>query len=122
MIGDPCRLAISNKGRLVFANADSMRVLCVDFTGNEVFNIKGTTDIDGEPVTPTGVCCDDAGDIYVSVHCDTYENRAVHHYDPEGVHIGCVAHGLYNPSGMTFTPVGDLVVADMHSVKIFQRV
>ena len=122
MIGNPCSLAISNKGRLVFANTESMRVLCVDFTGNEVFNIKGTTGIDGKPVTPTGVCCDDAGDIYVSVHCDTYGNCEVHHYDPEGVHIGRVAHGLYNPLGMTFTPAGDLVVADTHSVKIFQRV
>ena len=45
----------------------------------------------------------------------------IHHYDPEGVHIGRVAHGLRNPLGMTFTPAGDLVVADLHSCNIFHR-
>ena len=120
MIDNPCRLTIRNKDRLIFTNY-KRGVLCVDFTGNEVFNIK--TSIDGKPVKPTGVCCDDAGDIYVSAHIDRKRRSSeIHHYDPEGVHIGCVAHGLYNPLGMTFTPVGDIVFADFYSVKIFQRV
>ena len=120
MIDNPCYLTTSNKVRLIFTNYER-GVLCVDFTGNEVFNIK--TSIDGKPVKPSGVWCDDAGDIYVSAHIDGKRGSSeIHHYDPEGVHIGCVAHGLYNPLGITFTPVGDLVFADLFSVKIFQRV
>ena len=119
MIDDPCRLTISNKNRLIFTNY-KRRVLCVDLTCNEVFNI--ITSIDGKPVKPTGVWCDDAGDIYVSVFYSKQGDCEIHHYDPEGVHIGRVAHGLRNPLGMTFTPAGDLVVADLHSCNIFHRV
>ena len=120
MIDDPCYLTISNKDRLIFTNY-KRGFLCVDFTGNEVFNIK--ISIDGKPVKPSGVWCDDAGDIYVSAHIDgKLGSCEIHHYDPEGVHIGRVAHGLYYPLGMTFTPVGDLVFADWFSVNIFQRV
>ena len=119
MIGNICHLAFSNKECVIFSNYKNRSVMCVDLTCNEVFNI--ITVIDGKPVKPTGVCCDDAGDIYVSVLYSKQGDGEIHHYD-EGVHIGRVAHGLRNPLGVTFTPAGDLVVADLHSCKIFHRV
>ena len=119
-IGNPCRLSVSSNERLIFTNYKTMILVCLDFMGNEVFNIS--TSFDGKPVKPNGVCCDDAGDIYVSLHYGTVGTCEIHHYDASGEHIGCVARGLYNPEGMTFTPTGDLIVADWHSVKILHRV
>ncbi|XP_071808185.1 uncharacterized protein [Asterias amurensis] len=115
-----CLLSVSSKELLVFTNYTEMKLVCLDFMGNEVFNIS--TSIDGKPVKPVGVCCDDAGDIYVSVHCGgLVGTHEIHHYDASGEHIGCVARGLYYPIGMTFTPNGDLIVADGHSVKVLHR-
>ncbi|XP_033644042.1 uncharacterized protein LOC117303791 [Asterias rubens] len=114
-----CFLSVSSTELLVFTNCTEMKLVCLDFMGNEVFNIS--TSIDGKPVKPLGLCCDDAGDIYVSVHYDGRTTHEIHHYDASGEHIGCVARGLYFPLGMTFTPTGDLIVADMHSVKVLHR-
>ncbi|XP_033644037.1 uncharacterized protein LOC117303788 [Asterias rubens] len=115
-----CFLSVSCKERLIFADYNKMKLFCLDFMGNEVFNIN--TSIDDKPIKLLGVCCDDAGDIYVSVHCggDRGTNE-IHHYDASGEHIGCVARGLYYPMGMTFTPTGDLIVADQCSVKVLHR-
>ncbi|XP_071787408.1 uncharacterized protein [Asterias amurensis] len=118
-ISNNCHLSVSSKERLIFINYQKMKLFCMDFMGNEVFNIS--TSIDGKPVNPYGVCCDDAGDIYVSVHSGGFGTKDIHHYDASGEHIGCVARGLFNPLGMTFTPTGDLIVADMHSVKVLHR-
>ncbi|XP_033644373.1 E3 ubiquitin-protein ligase TRIM71-like [Asterias rubens] len=114
-----CFLSVSSKERLMFRKYEKMKLVCLDFMGNEVFNIS--TSIDGKPVKPLGLCCDDAGDIYVSVHYDGRTTHEIHHYDASGEHIGCVARGLYYPLGMTFTPTGDLIVADRHSVKVLHR-
>ncbi|XP_071798883.1 uncharacterized protein [Asterias amurensis] len=121
-VSNICRLSVSSKERLIFRNFDKRKLVCLDFTGNEVFNIS--TSIDGKPAKPLGVCCDDAGDIYASFNyvCGTLRTCEIHHYDASGDHIGCVARGLYNPLGMTFTPTGDLIVADHTSVKILHRV
>ncbi|XP_071808928.1 uncharacterized protein [Asterias amurensis] len=118
-IGDSTSLFITSKERLIFADYHKMKLVFLDLMGNEVFNIS--TSIDGKPVKLAGVCCDDAGDIYVSVHCGGLGTREVHHYDASGEHIGCIARGLYNACGVTFTPTGDLLVADTHSVKVFHR-
>ncbi|XP_071787507.1 uncharacterized protein [Asterias amurensis] len=118
-ISSDCCLSVSSKERLIFTNYDEMKLFCVDFMGNEVFNIS--TSIDGKPAYPYGVCCDDAGDIYVSVYCGGFGAYEIHHYDASGEHIGCVARGLFYPLGMTFTPTGDLIVADMHSVKVLRH-
>ncbi|XP_038053634.1 E3 ubiquitin-protein ligase TRIM71-like [Patiria miniata] len=112
-------LAIGIQERLFFTNYHGSKLICTTFTGDEVFNVK--TSLDWEPVKPSGVCCDDAGDIYVSVREDGGGGE-VHHYSPEGVFIGRVARGLHSPCSLTFSQCGDLVVADEVSVKIFQRV
>ncbi|XP_033632234.1 tripartite motif-containing protein 2-like [Asterias rubens] len=118
-ISSDCFLFVSSKERVIFTNYQKMKLVCVDFMGNEVFKIS--TSIDGKPAKPYGVCCDDAGDIYVSVYCGGYGTNEIHHYDASGEHIGCVVPGSYNPLGMTFTPTGDLIVADSHSVKVLHR-
>ncbi|XP_071786922.1 uncharacterized protein [Asterias amurensis] len=118
-ISSYCHLSLSSKERLIFKNSQKMKLVCVDFMGNEVFNIS--TSIDGKPAYPYGVCCDDAGDIYVSVYCGGFGTNEIHHYDASGEHIGCVARGLFYPRSMTFTPTGDIIVADVSSVKVLHR-
>ncbi|XP_033631735.1 uncharacterized protein LOC117293498 [Asterias rubens] len=118
-ISNYCQLSVSSKERLIFTNYDEMKLVMVDFMGNEVFNIS--TSIDGKPLRSFGVCCDDDGDIYVSVYCGGYGTNEINHYDASGEHIGCVARGLYCPLGMTFTPTGDLIVAERYSVKVLHR-
>ncbi|XP_038051813.1 E3 ubiquitin-protein ligase TRIM56-like [Patiria miniata] len=114
-----CFIAMSNKERLVFTNYDEKRLLCVDSKGNEVFNVM--TLLNGKPAILSGVLCDDDGSIYVAVHSGTVGDSEVHRYDSNGAFIATVVQGLYNPLGMAFTPAGDVVVADKHSVKIFER-
>ncbi|XP_033631652.1 uncharacterized protein LOC117293432 [Asterias rubens] len=118
-ISSDCFLSIRSKERLVFTHFGKMNLVCVDFFGNEVFNIS--TSINGKSVKPYGVCCDDAGDIFLSVYCGGWGINEIHHYEASGEHIGCVARGLYAPLDMTFTPTGDLIVADRHSVKVLHR-
>ncbi|XP_071795876.1 uncharacterized protein [Asterias amurensis] len=118
-IDSPIYLSVNSREKLIFTNLVNMKLVCVDFMGNEVFNIS--TSLEGKPIKPTGVCCDDAGDIYVYIHCGLGSGE-IHHYDASGEHIGCVARGLLYSQGMTFTPTGDLIVADWNSVKILHRV
>ncbi|XP_038052513.1 E3 ubiquitin-protein ligase TRIM56-like [Patiria miniata] len=113
-------LAIGIRERLIFTNVFESKLICITYTGDEVFSVD--TSLDGEPVRPGQVCCDDAGDIYVAVGSGGFDSCEVHHYSPAGVFIGRVARGLHNPFSLTFTQSGDLVVADRNSVKIFQRV
>ncbi|XP_038052511.1 E3 ubiquitin-protein ligase TRIM56-like [Patiria miniata] len=113
-------LAIGIRERLVFTNFYESKLICTTYTGDEVFNVD--TLLDGEPACPWGVCCDDAGDIYVNVGSERFDSCEVHHYSPAGVFIGRVARGLHSPVSLTFSQNGDLVVADGVSVKIFQRV
>ncbi|XP_038053404.1 E3 ubiquitin-protein ligase TRIM71-like [Patiria miniata] len=113
-------LATGIRERLIFTNYQEAKLMCTTYTGDEVFNIS--TSLDDEPVRPLRVCCDDAGEIYVSVRLEKDEGGEVHHYSPEGVFIGRVARGLDLPRGLAFTQSGDLVVADKNSVKILQRV
>ncbi|XP_038052742.1 uncharacterized protein LOC119725410 [Patiria miniata] len=112
-------LAISNTDRLIFTNEEEKRLLCVDFQGNAVFNVM--TLLNGTPAKPTGVLCDDDGSIYVAVEYQATGDDKVQKYDSNGAFIATVAQGLYNPMQMAFTPTGDVVVADVHSVKIFER-
>ncbi|XP_038052630.1 E3 ubiquitin-protein ligase TRIM56-like [Patiria miniata] len=113
-------LASGIRERLIFTNVSESKLICTTYRGDEVFNVD--TLLDGEPVCPFGVCCDDAGDIYVSVDSEVFDSYEVHHYSPNGVFIGRLARGLHNSYGLTFTQSGELVVADKESVKIFQRV
>ncbi|XP_038052510.1 E3 ubiquitin-protein ligase TRIM71-like [Patiria miniata] len=111
--------AIGLNERLIFANFFESKLICTTYTGDKVFNVN--ISLDGERVRPLGLCYDDAGDIYVSV-CLQDKGGEVHHYSPAGVFIGRVVGGLVCPRGLTFAPSGDLVVVDVFSVNILQRV
>ncbi|XP_038052391.1 E3 ubiquitin-protein ligase TRIM56-like [Patiria miniata] len=113
-------LAMCNKERLIFTNDKEKRLMCVDLKGNEVFNVM--TLRNGKPVSPNSVMCDDVdGSIYIAVNFKRTGNGAVQHYGLNGKFIATVAQGLFNPFEMAFTPAGNVVVADMHSVKVFDR-
>ncbi|XP_038056021.1 tripartite motif-containing protein 2-like [Patiria miniata] len=112
-------LAISNFGCLVFPNYEGQSLLCVNFRGKEMFSVK--TFMNGKAAKPTGVLCDDDETIYVVVNSENQGDSEVQRYDSNGAYVATVAQGLYNPLGMAFTPAGDVVVADLHSVKIFER-
>ncbi|XP_038055129.1 E3 ubiquitin-protein ligase TRIM56-like [Patiria miniata] len=112
-------ISFSREDCLVFTNYHERRLLCVDLKGNKVFDVG--TSVGRKSAKPIGVCCDEAGDIYVSTHYGQTGSCEIHHYDPEGMYIGRVARGLFNPFAMAFATDGNLVVADMHSVKIFHR-
>ncbi|XP_038052433.1 tripartite motif-containing protein 45-like [Patiria miniata] len=112
-------LAMSNKERLIFTNYAEKRLICVDLEGNEVFNVMPL--LKGKPAKPTGVLCDDDGSIYVAVQSGNVGNTEVQRYDSNGAFISTVAQGFTNPFQMAFSPAGDVVVADLHSVKIFER-
>ncbi|XP_038052388.1 E3 ubiquitin-protein ligase TRIM32-like [Patiria miniata] len=113
-------LEMNNRERLFIPNTDKKTLSCVDLKGNEVFNIK--TLIDGNPAVPVGVLCDDHGYINVTLHHGSRGNGKVQQYDPNGSLVGTVAEKLYNPLQMAYSPTGDVVIADRHSIKIFQRV
>ncbi|XP_038052446.1 tripartite motif-containing protein 2-like [Patiria miniata] len=112
-------LAMNNKDRLYIPNYDKKTLSCVDLKGNEVFNIK--TFIDGSPASPVGVLFDDHGYINVTLHHGSRGSGKVQQYNPNGFSVRTVAEQLYNPLQMAYTPTGDLIVADRHSIKIFQR-
>ncbi|XP_038052218.1 tripartite motif-containing protein 2-like [Patiria miniata] len=119
--GAPIRqedIAMCNKGRLVSAAYHCSALRCVEITGKEMFTVS--TSLGDKEAKPAGVCCDDAGDIYVTLHCG--DIGEVHHYDSQGVYVDCVAKQLWWPCGIAFSPNGELVVADQNSVKIFHRV
>ncbi|XP_038051442.1 tripartite motif-containing protein 2-like [Patiria miniata] len=117
----PIDIVANNKGCLIFAMFGRSELRCVDLNGKELFNVS--TSADGKDAKPTGVCCDDEGDIYVTLHCGRRGGSSeVRHYDSKGVYVDCVAKPLHWPWGITFSPSGELVVADQNSVKIFHRV
>ncbi|XP_038056036.1 E3 ubiquitin-protein ligase TRIM56-like [Patiria miniata] len=111
-------LTISNFGCLVFTNYAGQSVQCANLKGKEMFSVK--TFINGKAAKPTGVLCDDET-IYVAVHYGSTGSSEVQRYDSNGALVATVAHGLYKPLEMAFTPAGDVVVANRHSVKIFER-
>ncbi|XP_038051441.1 E3 ubiquitin-protein ligase TRIM56-like [Patiria miniata] len=117
----PEDITVSDKGRLIFTNVGSNKLRCVEMTGKEVFTVS-TSLGDKEATLAAGVCCDDAGDIYVNIYCGVAGTGEVRHYDSQGVYVDCVAKQLFCPAGIAFSPSGELVVADFNSVKIFHRV
>ncbi|XP_038056012.1 tripartite motif-containing protein 2-like [Patiria miniata] len=111
-------MTMSNLGCLVFTNYECQSLLGINFKGKEIFSVK--TLMHGEAAKPTGVLCEDET-IYVAVHYGRRGGFEVQRYNSNGTFVASVAKGLYNPLEMAFTPAGDVVVADRHSVKIFER-
>ncbi|XP_071803466.1 uncharacterized protein [Asterias amurensis] len=115
-------IAICNKTQsLIYTNYEKSRLVSVDFSGKENFNVS--TVVNKKSVKPTGVCIDKTGEIYIAVHTGLQRGTGeIHHYSAEGSYVGFVTKNLYNPVGISLSPIGELMVADRHSVKVFQRV
>ncbi|XP_022111603.1 uncharacterized protein LOC110990814 [Acanthaster planci] len=114
----PFYLTVDSSDRVVLSGC-SMSVGIVDRNGDTLHTIRPT--INDEVVQYcTGVCADSAG-IYVAMH-NGLGTGHIHHYDPQGGFLHCIAQGLCSPHGMTFTADGQLAVADYYSVKIYHEV
>ncbi|XP_022098513.1 uncharacterized protein LOC110983516 [Acanthaster planci] len=108
--------------RLVISGGFQKEVHVVD-SRNETLLFIIRPLIDGQPVYQcTGVCCDTTC-IYVAVTSGERDQGHVHQYDAHGAFVVCVAQGLHNPQGITFTADGhQLAVADTYSVKIYHKI
>ncbi|XP_038054674.1 E3 ubiquitin-protein ligase TRIM56-like [Patiria miniata] len=88
------------------------------YYGASVFSVDMTSNMQ-RGGHPKGVCCDSDGSIYVAEW--GYPTGDILHYSPDGKYIGCVIKECDDPSGITFTSHGDLVVAAGQSVQIYHR-
>ncbi|XP_022111617.1 tripartite motif-containing protein 3-like [Acanthaster planci] len=114
----PRYVAVDSNDRVVISDFKQL-VGVVDGNGDTLFTIKPI--INGEVVRYcTGVCADSTG-IYVAMQNGSYTGD-IHHYDPQGGFLHCIAEGLHWPVGITFTADGQLAVADLYSVKIYDFV
>ncbi|XP_038062935.1 E3 ubiquitin-protein ligase TRIM71-like [Patiria miniata] len=115
----PYFLAFDSNDRAIISNYESQTVDIADGNGTTKRTIKPT--INGQPVKYCfGVCTDGSG-IYVAM--DNGGNTGhIHHYDPQGGFLQCIAQGLYSPRGITIPSDGQLAVADLSSVKIYHQV
>ena len=116
----PYFLAIDNNTRVVVSDYNQHKVDIVDGNGTSLLTIKPT--INGQEVQHChGICCDRSG-IYIAVSNGSNTGH-IHHYDDDGTFLSCIAQGLDNPMGITFTAHGhQLVAADKYSVKIYHIV
>ncbi|XP_038062337.1 tripartite motif-containing protein 2-like [Patiria miniata] len=116
---DPYFLSVNSNDRVLISDFSQHVVHVADDNGATKRTIKPT--IHGQPVQYCkGVCTDGSG-IYVAMH--NIENTGhIHHYDPQGGFLKCIAQGLHWPMDITFTSKGQLAVADRQSVKMYHQV
>ncbi|XP_038064137.1 uncharacterized protein LOC119735411 [Patiria miniata] len=116
----PAQLAVDNKDRVIISNYGARPFVAVtDGNSYTLFTIEPT--ILGKPAK---YCLDvyaDSSGIYVTMLGPRYKGH-IHHYDLDGRFLDCLVRGLHNPLGITFTPDGQLAVADEVSVKMFHKV
>ncbi|XP_071804494.1 uncharacterized protein [Asterias amurensis] len=107
----------TDKHRLIYTTLDDSKLVSVTYNGEMVFSVAFN-----QSGWPHGVCCDKDGSIYVTVWREPGSSSGeIHHYSPDGKYIGCIINDCDDPSGITFTPAGDLVVATENSVQVFQH-
>ncbi|XP_038062902.1 E3 ubiquitin-protein ligase TRIM56-like [Patiria miniata] len=115
----PYFLAFDSNDRVIISGLSSQTVDIAGGNGTTKRTIKPT--INGQPVEfCNGVCTDSSG-IYVAMQNGANTGH-IHHYDPQGGFLQCIAQGLHNPRGITFTSGGQLAVADWTSVKVYHQV
>ncbi|XP_038062859.1 uncharacterized protein LOC119733345 [Patiria miniata] len=115
----PYFLAFDSNDRAIISNYESQTVDIADGNGTTKRTIKPT--INGKLVKYCfGVCTDGSG-IYVALQNGDNTGH-IHHYDPQGGFLQCIAQGLHWPRGITFTSGGQLAVADWTSVKMYHQV
>ncbi|XP_038062529.1 E3 ubiquitin-protein ligase TRIM56-like [Patiria miniata] len=116
----PYFLAFDNNDRAIISDYLSQTVDIVIGNDTTKRTIKPTN---GQRVTYCcGICTDSSG-FYVAMHSgDNTMTGHIHHYDPQGGFLQCIAQGLRSPWGITFTSDGQLAVADHFSVKMYHQV
>ncbi|XP_038062537.1 tripartite motif-containing protein 2-like [Patiria miniata] len=115
----PYFLAFDSNDRAIISDNTSETVDIAGGNGTTKRTFKPT--INGQPVCNCyGVCTDSSG-IYVAMS-NGLNTGHIHHYDPQGGFLQCIAQGLYQPRGITFTSGGQLAVADWTSVKMHHQV
>ncbi|XP_072037249.1 mitogen-activated protein kinase kinase kinase 9-like [Amphiura filiformis] len=101
------------------------QVAAIDYLGHEVFSFTPKIDEDlsiGNNVRPRGIVCDEYDNIYTIMKASkgfkSFENTGhLHKYSPTGGFLGCLAKGLYKPSGLAITTDGSaLKIADHNSI------
>ncbi|XP_038065237.1 E3 ubiquitin-protein ligase TRIM56-like [Patiria miniata] len=120
----PDYLAVLSNGWIVISDDEEGLVEIVEVSDDNAVTvgaIKPT--IDGDPVRRCRGVCSNSSGIYLAVITRRVNTGHIHHYNCAGQFVSCVAQGLYNPVGITFTADGQqLAVADLHSVKIYHKV
>ncbi|XP_038062530.1 E3 ubiquitin-protein ligase TRIM56-like [Patiria miniata] len=115
----PYFLAFDGNDQAIISRNASKTVDIAGSNGTTKRTIKPI--INGQPVEYcTGVCTDTSG-IYVAMHNGSNTGH-IHHYDPQGGFLQCIAQGLHYPMGITFPSDGQLAVADCYSVKTYRQV
>ncbi|XP_038062839.1 uncharacterized protein LOC119733315 [Patiria miniata] len=110
----PYFLAVDRYNRFEISDR-SQAVYIVDGNGTTKRTIKPT--INGQPVKHANGVCNDSSGIYVTMH-NSDHNGHIHHYDPQGIFLKCIAQGLLFPVGILSTSDMQLAVADYYSVKM----
>ncbi|XP_033627820.1 E3 ubiquitin-protein ligase TRIM71-like [Asterias rubens] len=106
------------KERIIYSSrGDLTHLHSVDYKGGKVFSVDINQSEDS-----WGICCDKDGSIFVAQYNRTTQNNRICQYSPDGKYIGCVIEDCGDAYDITFTPSGNLVVAAMTSVHIFQVV
>ncbi|XP_072042959.1 E3 ubiquitin-protein ligase TRIM45-like [Amphiura filiformis] len=104
--------------QLLVSDSASGRVVSLTGGGSTRFAIDAKS---FDQKTPTGVCCDTDGCIFVaSVACSNGKTiSAVHKYSPSGSHIACLGDYPHPIYGIVFTKEGQLAAACRDTVKLF---
>ncbi|XP_038066259.1 E3 ubiquitin-protein ligase TRIM56-like [Patiria miniata] len=120
----PDYLAVLSNGLIAISDAEQGLVEIVEVSNGKAVTVNTIQPtIDGKPVKRCRGVCSNSSGIYLAVDTDKYNTGHVHHFNCAGQFVSCVAQGLYNPLGITFTADGQqLAVADWHSVKLYHKV
>ncbi|XP_038064936.1 uncharacterized protein LOC119735309 [Patiria miniata] len=120
----PDYLAVLSNGWIVVSDEDEGLVEIVDVSKDAAVTVGSIQPtIAGKPVKYCRGVCSNSSGIYLAVSTWYNTTSHIHQYECTGQFVRCVARGLYNPQGITFTPNGQqLAVADWHSIKVFHKV
>ncbi|XP_038065195.1 E3 ubiquitin-protein ligase TRIM56-like [Patiria miniata] len=120
----PGFLVVLSNGWIVISDWKQGLVEIVEVSnGNAVTVNTIRPTIDGKPVKYCKGVCSKSSGIYIAADTGYIKTGHIHHYNCTGQFVSCVAQGLYDPYGITFTADGQqLAVADRYSVKIYHKV